>query len=178
MRASISDRFSFSLVVFLAACALVSGQAHTDPAQLPANAESSADTSDAWKLPRLPPFQLPNYGAYPETARRMGLEGRVLVGFDIKADGRATKTSVIWSGNRMLESSVVDYVKSLRFHVPADWVNTGASTRWRLGFVYRLFPGSCQTDEFAIPVETIVITGSRLPGSKAGSGGSCTPSTP
>jgi TonB family protein len=170
-----------------AVCALAILQAHADPiepsADTPAALATKAETS-GWEVPALPHFQAA-FGQdwFPVVAKRMGLEGRVLVGFDIDARGRAKNISVIWSENTVFESSAVEILKGARFSLPSDWANSGASRRWRLGFVYRLFPASCQSDQFAIPVEKVVITGSRLTGApvRSGSGansGGCAPASP
>jgi TonB family protein len=126
-----------------------------------------ADDETGFELPNLPRSNLPNdQDWYPASARREGLEGRVLVGFDIGSDGRTNKVSVIWSergDGSVLAANTVRMVGTMRFKVPADWPSTGAWRRWRLGVVYRLHP-SGQPLDFAIPVENVVITGSRLPG--------------
>jgi TonB family protein len=126
-----------------------------------------ADDETGLELPKLPRSNFPNdQDWYPASARREGLEGRVLVGFDIGTDGRTKKVSVIWSESgdeSVLAANTVRMVGTMRFKVPAEWASSGAWRRWRLGVVYRLFP-SGQALDFAIPVETVVITGSRLPG--------------
>lgn len=122
---------------------------------------------DAWELPKLPAHDFPNdRDWYPLPARAQGVEGRVLLGFDISSDGRTKKISVIWAengDNGVLATSARQMLTVFRFRVPADWAESGAWRRWRLGFVYRLFP-SGQALDFAIPVEPVVITGSRLRG--------------
>jgi len=145
----------------------------------PTSTAIDADTA-GWELPKLPHVQLEtNRDWFPAAAKRMGLEGRVLVGFDITAQGRVTNISVIWSENSVFDSSAVEMLKGARFSVPSDWANGGALRRWRVGFVFRQSPG-CQSAEFAIPVEPVVITGSRVtgapprPGSRPNSDGSCT----
>lgn len=146
--------------------ALTAAVVRADP-QEPTHVAQAAGVDDvashAWDLP-----QLPRYTSgvarewYPDAARGRDAEGRVLLGFDITDDGRAANVSVIWSENRMFDSSAVGLVRSVHFKVPTDWARTGALTRWRLGVVYRLSPGSCQSDAFAIPVQKVYITGSRL----------------
>jgi TonB family protein len=136
------------------------------PASTPQETTTDAQTS-AWGLPKLPLYQLLSHQDwYPLAAREASLEGRVLVGFDITADGHVRNISVIWSENGVFESSAVALLKSARFTLPADWASTATSRRWRLGFVYRLAPDTCQSDQFAIPVEKILITGSRLSGAR------------
>ena len=155
------------LAASAAVCAVVIAQGHPDPTEpavaTPAPATTAADTS-AWALPKLPPFKLEGVRDwFPEVARRDGLEGRVLVGFDIAAQGSAKNISVIWSSTRVFESNAVGMLRTARFSVPSDWMESGGWRRWRLGFVFRLSP-SCESDEFAIPVEKVLVTGSRVIG--------------
>lgn len=143
-----------------------------------ATVTSTGDDS-AWEIPKLPHAKYQsNHDWYPTSARREGLEGRVLVGFDIVATGLVRNVSVIWSEDPVFESSAVSLLKGAKFTLPGDWSGSDALRRWRLGFVYCLFP-SGQPDQFAIPAEKIYITGSRLPGApvrtvpKPNSRGSC-----
>jgi TonB family protein len=135
----------------------------------------------AWAIPKLPHAEYSvdrDRDWYPTSARREGLEGRVLLGFDIMATGLAHNVSVIWSENRVFESSAVSLLKAAKFTLPSDWTSSDALRRWRVGFVFCLLP-SGQSDQFAIPVEKIYITGSRLRGApvrttpRPNSNGSC-----
>ena len=118
----------------------------------------------AWKLPSLPRNKIPNTeDAYGETAKRQGLEGRVLVAFDVTPKGTTENINVIWAEDDALGKQTVHLLSRSHFEVPNDWATSGALIRWRLGFVYCLFP-SGMSDEFAIPVGKVYVTGSRLPG--------------
>ncbi len=124
-----------------------------------------ADTNDsAWELPKLPVFQFPTQEYYPETARRKGLEGRVLMAFDITPAGRAKNVTIVWAEDTVLGAWTKEIITGSHFSVPPDWGTSGALLRWRVGFVYCLLPPSGQSDAFAIPVEKITITGTRIPG--------------
>lgn len=175
-------RLKVVLVALSAASALGSVRTLADPTEPPADTREAggadADAS-AWELPTLPGFKPDNSRDwYPAAAKRLGLEGRVLLGFDIKADGSPKNISVIWSENSFFEASAMEMLKAVRFTLPANWASSNASRRWRLGFVYRLYR-SCQSDQFAIPVEKVVITGYRQtgapvrPSSRASSDGAC-----
>jgi TonB family protein len=62
-----------------------------------------------------------NQEFYPDSARREGLEGRVIVGCDIGSDGHTRKVSLIWSerGQRsVLAASAVRMVSTMRFKGP------------------------------------------------------------
>jgi len=164
------------LVAISATSALGSVETVADPTEPPGETRevgaTNADAS-AWEQPNLPGRKVDmSRDWYPDAAKRLGLEGRVLLGFDMKADGRAKNISVIWSENSAFEASAVEMLKSVRFTVPANWKTADASRRWRMGLVYRLYPScrSDQSDQFAIPVDKVVITGSRLAGAPVRSG--------
>lgn len=160
-----SSRTAHAVSAF--ACVVVIAQGRPDPTEPSATTPVPATTkldSSAWELPKLPRFKLgQDQDWFPEAARRDGLEGRVLVGFDITAQGSAKNISVIWSSTRLFESNAVGMLRTGRFSVPSDWIESGGWRRWRLGFVFRLSP-SCESDEFAIPVEKVLVTGSRIIG--------------
>jgi TonB family protein len=133
------------------------------------NSTVAEETHDAdwaaWKLPDMPHFRNQDHihFPYPPNALRKGVQGRVLVAFDITSAGVARNVSVIWSENHLLEEGVKDALYYARFDVPADWASSsGAWVRWRLGFVYRLVPGN-QSMEFALPQPTITVTATWIP---------------
>jgi TonB family protein len=128
------------------------------------SADEPVAASDPFQLPKLPPMEFSrNVDWYPDRARVTGLEGRALVAFDITPGGSAQRISILWSEDALLASSATQMLSKAQFKVSADWRTSGASRRWRLGFIYCL-PPSSQSEEFGIPVETVLITGSRLPG--------------
>jgi len=51
---------------------------------------------------------------YPDAAKRVGLEGKVLVAFDIVADGRVANLSIIFSDDSAFEKSAKEYMSGLR----------------------------------------------------------------
>jgi hypothetical protein len=127
-------------------------------------ADEPVTASDPFQLPKLPPMDFPrNVSWYPPRAWTAGLEGRVLVAFDITLAGSAQRISILWTEDALLASSAEQMLSKTHFKVPADWQTSGAWRRWRLGFVYCL-PPSSQSEEFGVPVETVLITGSRLNG--------------
>jgi TonB family protein len=134
----------------------------------------------AWELPHLPRIDFGSGYYYPTGAMRLGVEGRVLVAFDITAAGRARNVSILWTEDASLATQTVKLLERARFKVSADWTSSGEWRRWRAGFVYRM-PPSCQTEEFAIPVEKVYISASRLPGTAVrnhpgpNASGSCAP---
>jgi hypothetical protein len=112
---------------------------------------------------KLPEFVIPkNQDWYGAIAKQHGLEGRVLVALNVAADGHANNVSVIWAEDSVLSANTLQLLTAIHFKVPAHWGTADVARRWYVGFVYRLCP-SGQPGEFAIPVEPIHITGSRLP---------------
>jgi hypothetical protein len=127
-----------------------------------ADEPSSADS--AWELPKLPHATFSKREDwYGPQAKRLGVEGRVLVAFDIATAGDAKNVSIIWAENELLGTQTSRLLSGAHFDVPKDWATSGAARRWRAGFVYCLVP-SGQSDEFAIPVAKIYLNGSRLRG--------------
>ena len=127
-------------------------------------ADEPVAAPDPFQLPKLPPADFSrNVDWYPARARVAGLEGRVLVAFDITSAGSAQRISVLWAEDAPLASSAEQMLSKAHFKVPTDWQTSGAWRRWRLGFIYCL-PPSSQSEEFGVPVETVLISGSRLPG--------------
>lgn len=127
-------------------------------------ADEPVAASDPFQLPKLPPMDFSQtWNPYPPRAATAGLEGRVLVAFDITSAGSAQRISILWTEDALLASSAEQMLSKAHFKVPADWQTSGAWRRWRLGFIYCL-PPSSQSDEFGVPVETVLITVSRLHG--------------
>lgn len=118
----------------------------------------------AWKLPSLPPAKLPSSEDwYGPANKRQGLEGRVLAAFDITTKGAVQNIKVVWAENDLLGAQTAHLLSGAHFEVPKDWATSGALIRWRIGFVYCLVP-SGQSEEFAIPVNKVYVSGARLPG--------------
>jgi len=128
-----------------------------------AGAADETPTAAAGDVPKQPHAHLtPTEDFYDPKAKRLNAEGRVLVAFDITPAGRAAKVSVLWTENELLVPSVEHLLADVRYDVPSDWATTGGMRRWRLGIVFRLMPGSQVSDEFAIPVLKVYVTGSRV----------------
>lgn len=124
---------------------------------------SLGDESASDNTPHLSPREskLGNIDWYPIQARRAGLEGRVLVAFNVTPAGQATNASIIWAEEPIFEAPTLGFLARSRFQVPPDWQASGPSRRLRLGFVFCLNP-SGQSSDFAMPVELVTITASRL----------------
>jgi Gram-negative bacterial TonB protein C-terminal len=88
---------------------------------------ASVTTSEA--LAREHPGQLPRFLAgsdleYSAYERRMGMEGVVNVSLKIDDRGRAVDPHVVYSNERDFNSHTLAYIRSGRFVIPSDWVET------------------------------------------------------
>jgi TonB family protein len=101
---------------------------------------SHAEQADSFKLP---PHILSLHGTfYPDSARRLNQQGRVLVEFAISSQGRAIDPSIVTAEPQgIFEQAAQSYVNALAFEVPADWDASGGSRhRFRLSVVFALRP--------------------------------------
>lgn len=102
---------------------------------------------------------------YPDTAKRAGLEGKVLVAFDILKDGRIANLSILFSDDGVFESTAKEYMSGLRFDVPSDWATSqGHYVRYHIGFVFCIPPSSL-VETFGIAASPVTISTNRIPGS-------------
>jgi TonB family protein len=117
---------------------------------------------------------------YPDNAKRVGLEGTVLVEFNIDAKGKATGVTVIRADDPVFARAAKEFYSGLRFDVPRDWASSAnISWRYRVGMVFCI-PPSGQVDAFSeTTYPPIIVTTNRIPGSpvrhpvEPGSSGSC-----
>jgi hypothetical protein len=133
----------------------------------PLVADEVSDPDSGWAQPRLPAVKYSKQeDFYPDAARLHDIQGRVLVAFDITPAGVAKNITVLWAEQEVFTKPTVRMLQSVHFAVPDDWLATGAWRRWRAGVVYRLAspaPPQTQSDEFAVPVEKVYVTGSSIP---------------
>ena len=74
---------------------------------------------------------------YPRRAERLGVEGFVLVGFDLSEEGEVLDLRVIESQPRlMFDKSAMKFVKGFRFAIPEEDGNAVSATdiKFRVGF--------------------------------------------
>jgi TonB family protein len=96
---------------------------------------------------RLPPYHViqkgPPVGTYPMQAARLQQQGRVLVQFDISADGRAKGVTVVSSEPLgVFDKSASGIVSAWAFDLPPDWSGSEASKHhFTLSVIYHL--GAC-----------------------------------
>jgi TonB family protein len=96
---------------------------------------------------KLPPYHViqrgPPVGMYPMQAARLQQQGRVLVQFDISAEGRAKNITVVSSEpHGVFDKTASEMVGAWAFDLPADWAGSDASRHhYTLSVIYHL--GAC-----------------------------------
>ena len=104
-----------------------------------------ADEGVVWKLPKLR-TPAPTADFYPLAARRLGIQGRVLVEFVISSKGRVTFPPTVLlaeepEGRVILQTAALSYVRQAQFDVPSDWqASGGAQHKFRFSVVFLLRP--------------------------------------
>jgi len=121
--------------------------------------------SSTGRQPLLPKMKSGKGIYYPDPALRIGLEGTVVIGFDIAANGHATNIALISSDDKIFEQPSLELLKSTVFELPKDSdgqdIHEG---RYRLGVVFCLPPSSLD-DTFPVRVIPIVVSSTRIRGS-------------
>jgi TonB family protein len=113
----------------------------------------------------LPPLKSSKGINYPEAAKRVGLEGKVLVAFDIVADGRVDNVSIILADDSAFERTAREYMSGLRFEVPSNWASSESRYhRYHIGFVFCIPPSSL-VGTFGVAASPVTISTNRIPGS-------------
>ena len=113
----------------------------------------------------LPPIKSSKGLYYPDAAKRVGLEGKVLVAFDIVADGRVANLAILFSDESAFENTAKEYMSGLRFEVPSNWASSASRyQRYHIGFVFCI-PPSDLVGTFGIAASPVTISTSRIPGS-------------
>jgi TonB family protein len=127
----------------------------------------------------LPPIKSSKGFYYPDAAKRVGLEGKVLVAFDIGADGRVANLAMLFSDESAFENTAKEYMSGLRFEVPSNWASSaGRYQRYHIGFVFCI-PPSDLVGTFGIAASPVTISTNRISGSPirnppaAGATGTC-----
>lgn len=88
---------------------------------------------------------------YPASARRQGIQGRVLVEFTITAKGRTTDIKVVKSEPEgIFDDAVRSAMRGIKFTVPEDWEASGGDKQpYTLSYVFKLNP--CSTENCSPP---------------------------
>lgn len=100
----------------------------------------------------LPPLTLnASSSSYPAAASRAGIQGRVLVAFQITDKGRPDELAVEKAEPAgEFEDAAQKLVKQVRFNVPKNWEDLPESKQWyRLSVLFKLLP--CQPDICVAP---------------------------
>jgi TonB family protein len=143
-----------SIVPLLVAIALIHSSRATDesPAVVP-------------ETQTLPPIKSSKGVYYPDAAKRLGVEGKVLVAFDIAKDGRVANLAVLFSDESVFNNTAKEYMSGLRFDLPSDWANSPSRyERFHMGFVFCIPPSSL-IETFGIAASPVTISTNRMPGS-------------
>ena len=99
---------------------------------------------------------------YPPKARRLGLEGRVLLAFDIRANGKADNVIVVSSEDPTLDPAARALLGNLKFEV-ANGAAASEGRPYLFGVAFCLSPSSHPTT-FDAGIEKITVAGSRVKG--------------
>jgi len=127
------------------------------------SAEESVDPLP--ESPALPRVKNSKGIYYPERAKRDGLEGKVLVAFDIDAGGRVSHLAVLDSDDSVFEATAREYLTGLQFDVPSDWSKSAAHLiRYHIGFLFCIPPSSLDLT-FGVPANPVIISTNRITGS-------------
>jgi TonB family protein len=112
-----------------------SGAADPPPSTLATTAASNepVDMGEVLKPPRLLAGSAVDY---PEAARRLQLEGSVLVDVTVEPDGRVGRVAVVESAGSLLDEAVVQGVSAWRFD-PARLEGQPVRVRWRYRQTFR-----------------------------------------
>ncbi len=79
---------------------------------------------------------------YPGSAQRAGLQGRVLLAFNISRKGRVDNVEVV-SGEppEQFNTEAIRALKQVQFKVPGDWKDSGGEVhRFQLSILFKLSP--------------------------------------
>jgi TonB family protein len=93
---------------------------------------------------KLPPYHViqrgPPVGMYPMQAARLQQQGRVLVQFDISAEGHAKNITVASSEpHGVFDKTASEMVGAWAFDLPAEWASSDASRHhYTLSVIYHL----------------------------------------
>ena len=89
---------------------------------------------------------------YPSAALKAELQGRALVEFSIDKKGRVDNATLLEAEPvGQFESTALTVVKKVRFTVPDDWRDSGATEqRYRLSVLFKLSP--CEAPACVAPV--------------------------
>jgi TonB family protein len=121
--------------------------------------------AESQSSPVLPKIKSPGKGIYyPDQAKRLEAQGRILLGFGINDRGRATRISIESAeASKLLSDSAVAILKELVFERPAAPASAAlGSEQYRMSIVFELEPcGGLQ--HFDVPKDArISVCGSRL----------------
>lgn len=107
---------------------------------LPATVGNAQEPTAKRSLPQLS-VDL-NSLTYPASAQRAGVQGRVLLAFNISRKGRADDVDILTADPAdEFDAAATRAIKQVRFTVPDDWEKSGGEThRFQLSVLFKLSP--------------------------------------
>jgi TonB family protein len=123
-----------------------------------------APVTESQPLPVLPKIKAQGTFYYPDKAKRLNVQGRLLLGFKINDHGRAAEIKIDSAeGSQILADSAVTIVRSLVFERPAAPASAVLGSQlYRMSFVFELTPCG-RLQHFDVPKDAqISVCGSRL----------------
>ena len=104
------------LLLLLSLLLVTNASAHTSDEDEHTHIFDQCETKEKIDILNQPPVPLKlNAPRYPRKAREKGIEGKVLVEYDVDVGGKVINPKVIWSENEVFESSVLKSVSSWVF---------------------------------------------------------------
>lgn len=99
---------------------------------------------------------------YPDQAKRLDLEGSVLVEFGIDAAGKTTGVTVIRSDHPLFAKTAIRGLSATTFDVPVDWANENVGVRYQVVMVFCLPPSNQVTVFPESPYNPIIVAGNHV----------------
>jgi hypothetical protein len=116
-------------------------------------------------ITRLPPLKLDRaIDWYPDALARAGVEGKLLVGFNVTARGPIANLAVIDVADHCLADATLRLLKSAHFEEsPGELRREFLRERHHFGLVLCI-PPSAMDESYAVPAQSVVIKNCHFPG--------------
>jgi TonB family protein len=75
---------------------------------------------------------------YPETAKKAGVQGKVVVKFIIEADGTVSKPEIVKGVNKELDEEAIRVIKKMPKWMPGQQQGVGVRTQQTLPLTFKL----------------------------------------
>jgi TonB family protein len=129
-------------MIFTRACAILCLALLLPPCMSARAFADDAPATESSSPPAIPKFKLRiGNDTYPDQAKRMNAQGRILLGFEIDNRGRAMQINIESAeANKILSDSAVSVLKAMKFELPAVPGSTATSQQYRLSVVFEMTP--------------------------------------